>query len=73
MGAGGVYLVAFGLMVLSYVPDILMLLGVGLAALAVALILVWLGLWLLILGAGLIFRGLGSAYRGILRGGEARG
>jgi hypothetical protein len=73
LGAGGVYFIAFGLVVLSYFPDILMLLGAGLASLAIALLLAWLGLWLLILGAGLVFRILGAVYRGILRGGEARG
>jgi hypothetical protein len=37
---------------MGYLPDILMLIGAGLAGAAVALVLVWFDLWLLILGSG---------------------
>ncbi len=41
-----------GIVVMGYLPDILMLIGAGLAGAAVALVLVWFDLWLLILGSG---------------------
>jgi hypothetical protein len=71
LGACGVYLIAFGIVVMGYLPDILMLIGAGLAGAAVALVLVWFGLWLLILGIRCILNVLRAIYRGVLRGGAS--
>jgi hypothetical protein len=71
LGACGVYLIAFGIVVMDFLPDILMLVGAGLASAAVALVLVWFGLWLLILGIRCILNILRAIYRGVLRGGAS--
>jgi hypothetical protein len=71
LGACGVYLIAYGIVVLGYIPDILMLIGAGLAGAAIALVLIWFGLWILILGIRLILNILRSVYRGMLRGGAS--
>lgn len=73
LGACGVYLIAFGIVVMGFLPDILMLVGAGLAGAAVALVLVWFGLWLLILGIRCILNVLRAIYGGVLRGGASHG
>ena len=70
LGAVGGYLVAFGVVVVSYVPDTLLLAGMGLAAIGVALLLARLGVWLLITPMRLAIGLLRRLYRRILRGGK---
>ncbi len=65
-GAAAVYMALYAAAGMTYLPDILVVVGCALAALALAVLFLWLGIWLLVGGIGLVFRTLSRIYSGIL-------
>ncbi len=73
LAAASTYLAMYSTASMSYLPDMLIVLGVCLLCLALTLFFLWLGIWFLFSGIALTFRVIRSAYRGVLgKGGSKR-
>ena len=66
-GVGSVYFIGYAVLGMSYIPDMLMVLGVGVACFGAAILLLWFGIWILLEGISLVIRLISRIYNGILR------
>lgn len=64
---GSVYFIGYAVLGMTYIPDMLMILGVGVACLGVAILLLWFGIWIVVEGISLVIRLISRIYNAILQ------
>lgn len=71
LGAAAVYLALYAMNSMSFLPDILLVSGAAIVALALCIFFLWLGIWLLVEGITLTIRLISRVYGKVLRKGGA--
>jgi len=71
LGAAAVYLALYAMTAMNFLPDILLVWGVAVIALALCVFFLWLGVWLLVEGVSLTVRTISRVYGKVLRKGGA--
>ena len=71
LGAAAAYLALYAFSSMSFLPDIILVCGLAVVALALCIFLLWLGIWLLVEGIRLTIGLISGAYGKVLRKGGA--
>ena len=71
LGAAAVYLALYAFNSMSFLPDIILVCGIAVVALALCIFFLWLGIWLLVEGLRLTIRLISGVYGKVLRKGGA--
>jgi len=71
LGAAAAYLALYAFNSMSFLPDIILVSGIAVVALALCIFFLWLAIWLLVEGVALTIRMISGVYGKVLRKGGA--